>query len=682
MKNRWHHVPVLHTLHMPEKKANWLELFYDLIYVAAFIQLGNAFSHDISLFNFLKITGIFVPLWLTWTGYTYYSNRYTVDDLLHRMLVFLHMFAIGAMAIAIPWVLKGSPLFFGAAYAVAQLIIALLYLRTYVQQENGKAYTRYWGSVFFLSAAVWAASLPFSGMMYWGWALGACLILIAPALTHARALVEAFPFDHEHLSERYGLLTIIVLGESFVKVLSELSGGASGIVEVFQASFALLITCCIWWLYFDDVAGTALKKSPFAMVFWLLAHLPLQLSIVLLGVGIKKTLNYGLLEVLPLKYALLLTGALGTIFLATALIDAVTLRNNFEINDQIRVYIRFFSGLVILLIGQTSQSMQAGWLLGACLFICVFQIFFDIWAAPEQWEAHAHDSAPQLTEEHTFTPVAFETDPVRKGVPSALKKDLYFYFLDASWGQLIVSLFFLFLLSNVFFASLYLLQPHSINNATLHSFADAFFFSVQTMSTIGYGALSPQGHYANSLVTLEAAFGLLGIAVVTGLVFAKLSRPNARIVFSRNMLIQSIQGQRYLVFRMGNARGNDIVEAKVSVTLLVNETTQEGQQMSRMYDLSLVRSQTPFFKLSWLVMHPLTPESPFFELGFNNPALQRLVVTVSGHDSIFSSTIYTRQTYGPQDILEDRYFEDMVSTLPDGRILMDFDKFHQLKPGA
>ncbi len=685
MRKRFFHVPVFHThQEEKEKKVTWLELFYDLVYVAAFIQLGDAFSKNISIAYFLKSAGIFTAMWFAWTGFTYYANRYTVDDFLHRFLVIIQMFCVGSMAISIPTLLKGDPIIFGISYACSISVIVLLYLRAYIQQENGRENSVYWGSVFLIVVVFWLLSLFFKEYYYIGWIIGCSVVLLSPMTSKSRQLADYYPFDMEHISERYGLLTIIVLGESFVKVLTELSSSGAGINGILQASFALLLTCSIWWIYFDDIASAHLKKTKNAMVTWLFTHLPLQFSIIIMGVGIKKVIIQPIDSVLPIKYAILLGGAIGTALISSAMIDSVTYRKNSELNETTRFNVRLFSGLMIILLAAVSHSLHNFWFIAACLFVCLFQIVFDIFFSPYDLE---EDEA--MDPVHIFHKKnegsgrknmrnSLKRPPVLKGLPNDFKKDLYFYFVEASWSQLMLALFFIYILSNLFFAGIYLMTPHSISNAA-NTFSEAFFFSVQTMTTIGYGSLAPNNLYSDIVVSIEAAFGLIGVAIITGLVFAKISRPNAKVLFSDQMIHSNINGEKCLSFRIGNTRGNDIIEANVSLSALIDETTSEGEHIRKVTDLKLIRNRSPYFKLTWFVTHVLNESSPLFNMELTSKNLTSILVTLSGHDGTYSNTIYAQHNYDPEDIVADKYFEDVMHQLPDGRILIDYEKFHKLK---
>ena len=170
------------------------------------------------------------------------------------------------------------------------------------------------------------------------------------------------------------------------------------------------------------------------------------------------------------------------------------------------------------------------------------------------------------------------------GAPPALG-DLYHLLVDSPWPRLLGIIATLFLIVNALFAFAYLAGGDGIENARPGSFIDAFFFSVQTMGTIGYGRLAPGTVWSNLLVTVEVITGVLGLAMVTGLVFAKFSRPTARVVFSQRAVVTPHDGVPSLMFRMANARGNRIVEARVRAVLARDETTAEGETMRRFHDV-------------------------------------------------------------------------------------------------
>ncbi|MBP6630255.1 MAG: low temperature requirement protein A [Kofleriaceae bacterium] len=702
MQSRWLHRPRLHRPGpgVAEKRATWLELFYDLVFVAAFIQLGNALTARVSPLGYAGFALVFAAIWVSWTGFTYFVNRFTVDDFVHRLLAFAQMFAVVAMAVSAPAAMDGAPARFAIAFALAQAIIAVLYLRAYRQVPDGRAYARYWGGAFAVGSVALGLSAALPTPWAWGlWAVGLGWVVTAPFRRGGRTLAAEAPADEEHIGERYGLLTLIVIGESFVKVVTGLDdgAGAGALGPIVQASLALLITCSIWWIYFDDVAGSRLREHGMAPVFWLYGHLPLQLSITATGVAIKKIVLFDLAMPAPEAYRWLVGVALGGTLLATALLDAVTERKQAELSDSLRVAVRTGSGLLVLLLAPAGAGMDAGWYLGAIVAICVGQVLFDMAMAPFEVTREDHERetiADELRRLHAAgqtrrgPELRVGRGIVRLGTPSDLRRDFYFWLIEGGWLRFFAVAAVLFLVANAFFAGLYLLEPGSISNARPESFADAFYFSVQTLATIGYGNLNPATDYGNVIATVEAGVGLIGVALTTGLAFSRLARPKASVLFSRPIVVTTMDGTRVLTFRVGNARGNDVVEASVSVTAMVDTFTREGQHLRKLIDLPLRRSRSPMFRLSWTVMHDLDAGSPLADVDWSavhastGGRLVGLNVTLVGHDGTYNQTIYAQYTYQPEDVHLGHRFVDVVSQLPDGRMAIDFSRFHDTVPEA
>ena len=191
--------------------------------------------------------------------------------------------------------------------------------------------------------------------------------------------------------------------------------------------------------------------------------------------------------------------------------------------------------------------------------------------------------------------------------------------------------------------------------------------------------MSPQSDWADLLVTVESAVGLLFVAMATGVMLAKASRPRTSVLFSRTMVLNRRDGQPVLTFRVANALGNELADANISVTALVDEVTAEGEHLRRLHDLALVRSRTPLFVVSWTVMHVVDEQSPLFGR-IEEGTLGPIVVTLTGHDGTYGQTNYARHVYGPGDLRVGHRFVDVISLLPDGRLLLDLDQFHDTIP--
>ncbi|MBV9825060.1 MAG: ATP-sensitive inward rectifier potassium channel 10 [Alphaproteobacteria bacterium] len=257
--------------------------------------------------------------------------------------------------------------------------------------------------------------------------------------------------------------------------------------------------------------------------------------------------------------------------------------------------------------------------------------------------------------------------------------DMYHLALSVGWGRFLVAGIGLYMLANAIFAVFYLLQDGSIANARPGSFADAFFFSIQTMATIGYGQMAPGSLYANLIVTVETAFGLILLAVMTGLVFARFSRPTARVLFSRVAVIGPYNGMPTLSFRLANQRRNQILQAEVTATLLRDELTDEGTPIRRFYDLPLARYRTPVFALSFTVMHQIDRESPLYGLTAESLAAMHaeLIVTASGIDETIADHVHARTSYLPDEIHWNHRFADVMGWTREGRRVIDYSLFHE-----
>lgn len=274
-----------------------------------------------------------------------------------------------------------------------------------------------------------------------------------------------------------------------------------------------------------------------------------------------------------------------------------------------------------------------------------------------------------------------QTSTVRLGQHYRPWKDLYHLLLTMPWWHFLGLVVGLYLITNTLFAIAYSIGADNIANARPGSFADAFFFSVQTMATIGYGAMFPQTLYANILVVIEAFTGLLGVAMATGLMFARFSRPTARVLFSQNAVIMNYNGIPTLMFRAANKRSNQILEARLWVTLIRDELTEEGYPMRRIYDMKLIRNHSPFFILTWTGMHPLDAESPLF--GITPEALvesdAEILISLTGIDETVAQTVHARHVYPVRQIHWNHRLRDVISVAPNGQRVIDYTHFHDVE---
>jgi inward rectifier potassium channel len=268
----------------------------------------------------------------------------------------------------------------------------------------------------------------------------------------------------------------------------------------------------------------------------------------------------------------------------------------------------------------------------------------------------------------------------RRNVRRAILSDLYHFLIDRSWGHLLGLLAGFYAVANLVFAGLYMLGGDCISGAT--TFKDHYFFSVHTLSTIGYGTMAPRTTYANVLVAVQAFLGTVFVAVTTGLVFAKFSRPTARVMWSKNAVIVEREGRKVLMFRMANERANQIVEATCRAAVARTVVTADGERLRRFQDVKLERHRTIVFVLSWTVMHVIDEQSPFWGLTIEKMKQDafQLICSVVGTDETFSQQVHARNSYNPEDFVWDRRFADIIGNNPDGTRYVDYALFHELVP--
>jgi len=262
-------------------------------------------------------------------------------------------------------------------------------------------------------------------------------------------------------------------------------------------------------------------------------------------------------------------------------------------------------------------------------------------------------------------------------------RDFYHALLLLPWWATILAISAAFLITNALFA-LGFAAIGGVNHAAPSSFRDAFFFSVQTMGTIGYGAMFPESTAANVLVVAESIVSLLLTAVSTGLVFAKFSRSTARFVFTRHAVISPVNGVPTLMFRLGNQRGNQIVNAQIRLVLVRTERTSEGDTFYRMLDLKPTRERALSLSRSWNVLHAIDAHSP---LAGETPASVaekevELQVMVIGIDDISMQTVHAAHRYFAKDIVWGARMADVLTETPDGHMLLDLGRFHDVEPTA
>ena len=270
---------------------------------------------------------------------------------------------------------------------------------------------------------------------------------------------------------------------------------------------------------------------------------------------------------------------------------------------------------------------------------------------------------------------------VTRGIAPAVFQDLYHYLMTVTWPRLFAAIATFFLVFDFLFGCLYYLQPGSVANLSPPGFAGAFFFSVETLATVGYGEMHPDSLYGHIVSMVEVFVGLMMLALVTGLMFARFSRPRARFLFARYAVVRPVDGRRTLMFRAANARQNVVQEASARLRMIRDEVTQEGLELRRITDLKLVRDQHPAFFIGWTIMHVIDGSSPL--AAETDESLRRsgasFVLSLSGTDETTGHTLMARENYDAPAILWNKAFRDVLDVSEDGVVHFDYTGFHEVE---
>jgi inward rectifier potassium channel len=271
---------------------------------------------------------------------------------------------------------------------------------------------------------------------------------------------------------------------------------------------------------------------------------------------------------------------------------------------------------------------------------------------------------------------------ITHGLPRRIWQDLYHFCMTVSGKKLAAAVVSLFLLFNLAYAALYALQPDDVTNVSPIGYWGLFFFSIETLGTVGYGDMHPRTMYGHVVASCEILTGLMALALLTGLVFARFSRPTARFLFARYAVVRPLDGMPTLMLRAANARQNVVMEAQAQLRLIREERTPEGYQIRRIHDLVLRRQAHPIFIFGWNLLHVIDTASPLYGQTEQTLAAVRatLLLTVSGTDETTGQTLMARHQYPATALRWNHDFVDILSTGEDGIDHFDYRKFHDVRP--
>jgi inward rectifier potassium channel len=270
----------------------------------------------------------------------------------------------------------------------------------------------------------------------------------------------------------------------------------------------------------------------------------------------------------------------------------------------------------------------------------------------------------------------------KKGVSRFDLRDPYHLAVALTWPQFLAALLALYLSVNVVFTILFWLVPGSVANARPDSFSDAFFFSIETLATVGYGKMYPASLYGHMVASIEIVCGLAFTAVLTGLTFVRFSRPRAKLIFAANPVVAMHNGKPTLMVRIGNGRAAVLADARAQLNVVLTETTTEGKVFHRAQELQLERAHIPIFPLFWTLMHVLDERSPLngYDAARAVKANAQVFVAIEARDPTLATTVHDIRNYPAEDVRFGMRYTEAVTTARDGTPVLDLTAIGALEP--
>lgn len=363
-----------------ERRATWLELFFDLIFVVAIAQLAHNFKSDFSFLGFAKLALLFVPVWWCWIGATFYDTRFDNDGLVDRLITLLQMAIAATMAANIHHGLDSSSVGFALSYIAFRGVLICQYLHAGYHVSQARQLTSWYAVGFTGSIVFWLASifvpLPWR-FLFWGIGL---IIDFATPLTAGKRVAQVPP-DMAHTTERIGLFTIIVLGESIVAVVSGVGDKEWTPVSIAIALLGLSIAFSFWWMYFDTVDESplhAMRKGQMKIALtWLYSHLPLTIGLTATGVGVEKMIH-GLGHDSASREKFLFCLAVALCLLILSNLHWTSCELGQTKCKRILTFYRLGAAAFILALGFASSILSSLVIITLVAFACTIQIVFDI----------------------------------------------------------------------------------------------------------------------------------------------------------------------------------------------------------------------------------------------------------------------------------------------------------------
>lgn len=366
-----------------ERRATWLELFYDLVFVAAIAQVAHSLGEHVSLSGYIGYVLLFVPVWWSWVGATFYATRFDTDDLGHRLLTLLQMIAIAVLAVNVHHGLGESSVGFALSYVTVRAILIVQYLVAGYHVAAARGLTNWYATGFGIAAVIWLVSVFVPAPWRFGLWVLALIIDFSTPLT-AGKLVAKVPPSFSHVPERLGLFTIIVLGEAVIAVVRGVAQLEWGVSSAVEAVLGMSIAFSLWWIYFDSVDGSPLRGMRDGRMgiglTWLYSHLPLAIGIAATGVGVEQVIASEAGIALPAAQRSLICFSVALCLIALSIIHLITCTLGTTRRRKILAAYRLGSAAFILILAIAGIALSPVMLIGLVAVACGVQVVLDLLA--------------------------------------------------------------------------------------------------------------------------------------------------------------------------------------------------------------------------------------------------------------------------------------------------------------
>ncbi len=370
--------------HRHEESTTWLELFFDLVYVAILVELGNRLSHDISLLGVIEFALLFIPIWLSWLEPVFYSRRFPTDDIGHRLMTVAYMAVMLSMAFELHDVTGATATTFLLAYAASKTILALMYARAWYRHPEYRSFTGAHVVLFSTLTVMWLVIALFQPFGFPWWAVATALGLVAPFIIPRifkwldRPEMEKPPVKTHYVLDRFGELTIIVLGEFFLKAALGASERENYLLTTFHGVWLLMISVGLWWLYFDHLDHSNLNDENAKPRFWIDLHYPFLAALAAYGVAGTKVLDLAPGEALADEKRLLLCGALVVVLLAIAALEWAVPERAEEMARKPQVWTRVLAAFALTVLAIWGGGLSSPLLIITIAIIIIALVAIDI----------------------------------------------------------------------------------------------------------------------------------------------------------------------------------------------------------------------------------------------------------------------------------------------------------------